>query len=85
MKAKYESEEPKVISNTIYGTELPPELQSEDSKLSTEVKELKEMVKALLDAQASGGSVPNLPTKDVIIEEEEEIDVPYNTQLGLII
>ena len=89
LKVKYESEEPEVISNTIYGADLPPELQPEDSKLSTEVAELKKMVKILLEAQTSKGSVPNSKAKDekksVIIEEEEEIDVPYDTQLGFII
>ena len=39
----------------------------------------------LLETQTSKGSVPNSEAKDVIIEEEEEIDVPYDTQLGFII
>jgi hypothetical protein len=85
LKAKYESTEPKIITNTVYGTELPPELRDvEKDKLHSEINELRDMMKELLAAQTSGASVP---LKDDIIEVEEEIteeQVPFDTQLGLI-
>ena len=93
LKKKYEESEENIVHNTVYGTELPPELRdTAGDELRAEVSELKDMMKALLKAQTSIASVPfsepkpkKKKKKNVIIEEEEVMDVPFDTQLGMFI
>ncbi len=68
----------RVISDneTISGAVLPPELQDDSSKLRTEISELKQMI---LDLAKTGTIAPINDT----IEVEEEMSIPYNTQLGM--
>ncbi len=85
LKEVWENRKKREPDETVTGATLPPELQDPNVKLRDEIKELKDMVRAL-----ALGQTPSVPLNDDTIEveekkEEEELDIPYNTQLGLII
>ncbi len=83
LKEVWENREAREPNATVTGAELPEELKDPTAKLRDEIQELKDMIRGM----AKGQTPSPIQEIDVIIEEEkeEEPDIPYDTQLGLII
>ncbi len=85
LKEVWENRKARPPDATVTGAALPEELKDPTAKLRDEIQELKDMMKGLLESKKVTSPVPSNDVTIEVEEKEPEPDIPYDTQLGLIL